>query len=250
MRIKSKVLTSFITAFSLVLSGSVGSASDLSDAEKKYAELKFQYDRDLESANILLPSSIAESQKCVDSFSGSSNPDDVSARDKCQIALSRFQSERQNLTSRLQDSKNELATLESLIQSLKTPVSSGSSSSSNSSASSTGNSAASSSATPLQSPAQTSSPSTESTTEKATSVEAAPNPVASVNPNSSQSNSDSQNVKPLSTAIGTLNSSKSPLHSAVTTSKKRTIICVKGKTIRKITAVKPVCPKGFKLRRN
>ena len=30
------------------------------------------------------------------------------------------------------------------------------------------------------------------------------------------------------------------------TSKKTTITCVKGKTVKKITAVKPVCPKGYK----
>lgn len=28
--------------------------------------------------------------------------------------------------------------------------------------------------------------------------------------------------------------------------KRATITCVKGKTVRKVTAVKPVCPKGFR----
>jgi hypothetical protein len=32
--------------------------------------------------------------------------------------------------------------------------------------------------------------------------------------------------------------------------KKKTITCVKGKTVRKVTAVKPVCPKGFKVQKS
>jgi hypothetical protein len=36
---------------------------------------------------------------------------------------------------------------------------------------------------------------------------------------------------------------------AAAKSKKKTITCIKGKSIKKITAVKPVCPKGYKLKK-
>ena len=37
-----------------------------------------------------------------------------------------------------------------------------------------------------------------------------------------------------------------PVQSVQTAPKKTTITCVKGKTTKKVTAVKPVCPTGFK----
>lgn len=44
-------------------------------------------------------------------------------------------------------------------------------------------------------------------------------------------------------------SSPSPVASPVATVKKRTITCVKGKLIKKVTAVKPLCPAGYKLKK-
>ena len=36
---------------------------------------------------------------------------------------------------------------------------------------------------------------------------------------------------------------------AATTLKKKTITCIKGKLVKKVTTIKPVCPKGYKLKK-
>ena len=53
-------------------------------------------------------------------------------------------------------------------------------------------------------------------------------------------------VTPTPSATATATSSATPTVIAISPAKKTTITCVKGKTTKKVTAVNPKCPKGYK----
>ena len=55
-----------------------------------------------------------------------------------------------------------------------------------------------------------------------------------------------EEVKPTPSPTPTPSATATPTPSAPPVAKKITITCVKGKTVKKVTAVKPVCPKGYK----
>lgn len=67
-------------------------------------------------------------------------------------------------------------------------------------------------------------------------------PLVTATPTPSPSPSATVTPAPTSTP------SQTPRPTAKPVPRKRTIVCVKGKTVRKVTAVKPKCPSGFRRR--
>ena len=256
-----KVGVSLALIFSSITA--VGSASELSDAQSRYSELQVAYQSNLDALNGWLPKSEADSQACIDRLASATSSADISARQTCQDALVRFQAYKETVKKDNDDFKVELAALESLIQSLKSSGASGTSPITGGTSASAGGSAlpSANSPTPSLSPTPQVSPSspavvpnqsTNNPSPTATPVAAAspvvatPQVIPTPTPNSSVA-STTQSPKPVAS-----NSPSTPQKitlSPTPSVKKKTITCVNGKTVRKITAVKPVCPKGFKIRK-
>jgi hypothetical protein len=218
------------------------SASELSAAEQRYSELQQKFDTAQGSLLLLIPGYEADAKLCVDRLAGSTSAADISARTVCQQDLTRLKLERTTLEKEIDAIKIELSALELKIQNLK-------SASSNNIGTGTSNSAVASAGTPESSSSASagSTPTTQESGPPQTVAKdqepesAAPLPKSTPSPTTSQ--------KPSSVSQGLPSTTAKPTLSPKPTVKKRTIICVKGKTTRKVTALKPVCPKGFKLKK-
>jgi hypothetical protein len=215
----------------------------------------------LEAVNGWLPKSLTDSQNCIDQLKSVTSPDDMAARQTCQDTLARSQAYSDLLKSEIEAIRVEMDQLTLQINKLKTPKSIGSAPSVGSASTSIGVppiatpqgtttpqgtpspiAGASAQPIPTSTPIATSPEPTSSPTKVAanTSASSSPTPASSTTPIvppkpvASNSPSIAQKVTP----------SPKPIV------KKKTITCVKGKTIRKVTAVKPVCPKGFKVQKS
>ena len=237
------------------------SASELSDAEARLIELRTLNESKLEAVNGWLPKSLADSQNCIDQLKGATSPDDIAARQTCQDTLARSQAYSDLLKSEIEAIKVEMDQLTLQINKLKTPNSSGSGPSVGSTTTSIG-------VPPIATPQGTTTPQSTSSPVAGASAQPIPTttPIAmSPEPTSSPTKvaantSASSSPTPASstTPIGTpkpVSSSSPKVAQKITPSplpqvKKKTITCVKGKTVRKVTAVKPVCPKGFKVQKS
>jgi hypothetical protein len=253
----SLILVLLLGAFS-----SPVAATELTDAEQQLSEVQNKHDLNLGEILLLLPSAEADAKECVRRLAGSTNSADVTTRVACEQELARVQSEINTKTRLLEELKAEMSVLESRVQTLR--ASSGSTQSSGSASSSSGGSSASNTQsssptansstqtsetqssqstannsataspaltpaqTPVQTPAPTPAPTQNTETQAATS---APTPSLSPSPSAVSGSKVSATPKP------------------VVKKKKKTITCIKGKVTRKVTAVKPVCPKGFKVKK-
>lgn len=257
-----KVGVSLALIFSSITA--VGNASELSDAQTRYSELQVAYQSNLDALNGWLPKSEADSQACIDRLARATSSADISSRQTCQDALIRFQAYKETVKKEIEDFKVELASLESLIQSLKSsgatgtsPITGGISASPSGSALPSANSPTPSlSPTPQVSPSSpaivpnqsTNNPSptaTPAATESPTVATPQANPLPTQN---STPASTTQSPKPVASNSPSIAQKVTPSPKPVV--KKKTITCVKGKTVRKVTAVKPVCPKGFKVQKS
>ena len=218
------------------------SASELSDAEQRYSDLRKIHDANVESVNVLLPRSEAEAQQCINRLASSTIQEEIDSREGCRMALSRFQAERISLSRLVEESTAELSALELQIQRLKSASASGSSAGTSSSSSGVA-AGANSQITPSQEPNPLSqiAPNPEvSNSVAATPVEAgASNNTTTQVPVAQSSNPRQTPVAP--TSVSKVTPSPKPIV-------KKTISCYKGKLIKKVTAVKPVCPKGYKVK--
>lgn len=75
------------------------------------------------------------------------------------------------------------------------------------------------------------------------------NPTYNMNSSAAASNQNSSGPAATGTSKAADANQKTTTPTATGSSKKITITCVKGKTIKKVTAVKPVCPKGYTKRK-
>jgi len=212
----------------------IGSASELSDAQSRYSELEVRYQSNLDALNGWLPKSEADSQACIDRLARATSSTDISARQTCQDALVRFQAYKETVKKEIEDFKVELAALASQIQSLKPSGATGTSPITGGTSASAGGSAlpSANSPTPSLSPTPQVSPSS-----------------SAIVPNQS-TNNPSPTATPAVTASPAVTTPQKITPSPTPIVKKKTITCVKGKTVRKVTAVKPVCPKGFKVQKS
>ena len=245
----SLVLILLLGAFS-----SPVAASELSDAQARYQELERSYNAEISYLIVILDHDESQAKSCVAQYELSTVQEEVALKQSCQSQLTRLQSERVVRTERANSIKVKMDSaaieLEKLRASSGGSVSTGSGASAGGSTTTSGSgSSASQSSTPTASSStQTSDPqSSQSTSDNSATASPTPTPTPA-------QNSESQ------VAISAPTPSSSPSPSAVSGSKvsatpkpvvkkKKTITCVKGKVTRKVTAVKPVCPKGFKVKK-
>jgi hypothetical protein len=214
------------------------SASELSDAETRYSDLRRTYEANLNSVNVLIPGYESESQQCINRFVGSTNSEDIESRERCQVALSRFQVDKEFLKKQIDELKIEMTSLEKQIQSLR---------SASSTTPSVGSSTPTSSAEPSVSQASPTPTASQSSEDQSQPSTAAPTPTPIQNSESRPATSaPTPSSSPLPTAVSGSKASATP---KPVVKKKKTILCVKGKVTRKVTAAKPVCPKGFKVKK-
>ena len=256
-----RVLVSVGAGLVLIFSStiSIGAASELSEAELRYAWFQATYVERLDAVNNWLPKSESESQACIDRLAGATSTADISSRQDCQIALDRIQAYQETLKKEIVEIEVELAALESQLQSLKSPSSGGSVPISGSASTPVGGStlpSAQVSPTPTASPSPmvsltptqgATSPAVASpiaTTPAATPIATTPvaTPTATPTPIASTPTT-SPSVSPTPSTVQKVTPAPKPVV------KKKTIICAKGKVTKKVTAVKPVCPKGFKVQK-
>ena len=251
-----RVLVSVGAGLVLIFSStiSIGAASELSEAELRYAWFQATYVERLDAVNNWLPKSESESQACIDRLAGATSPADISSRQDCQIALDRIQAYQETLKKEIVEIKVELAALESQLQSLKSPSSGGSVPISGSASTPVGGStlpSAQVSPTPTASPSPVSSLTpTPTVTPSATPTPSTSSPAASptattptATPNVASTPTTSPSASPTPSTVQKVTTAPKPVV------KNKTITCVKGKTVRKVTAVKPLCPKGFKVQK-
>jgi hypothetical protein len=232
----------------------VSSASELSDAQRRYGELQVTYAANIDALNGWLSKSESDSQACIDRLAGATTPADTSSRQECQNALNRFQAYKETLKKENDEIKVELAALESQFPTLKPSSPGGSVPVSGGASAPVGGSTLPSvqvSPTPTASPSPVSSLTpTPTVTPSATPTPSTSSPAASpiattptATPNVASTPTTSPSVSPTPSTVQKVTPAPKP---AV---KKKTIICAKGKVTKKVTAVKPVCPKGFKVQK-
>jgi hypothetical protein len=225
-------------------------ASELSDAEMKLTNLQTKYESELGFLLLIVPGYEGEAQECIKRLAASTNSADVTTRAACEQDLTRVQSEKNTKSRLVEELKAEISVLESRVQTLR--ASSGSTQSSGS-ASSSGGGSTTSSAQSATSPTASSSTQTsdtqssQSTSEISATASPAPTPTPAQNSESQAATSaPTPSASPLPSAVSGSKVSAIP---KPVVKKKKTITCVKGKVTRKVTAVKPVCPKGFKVKK-
>jgi len=241
-RITLGVIVIFLTSVLIA----PGSASELSDAEKRYSDLQLNFEVAQGNLFLLLPGYEAEAQGCIDRLAGATNSADISARTACQQELTRLQLERATQKNQIEAMKIELTSLELRIQNLKSTSSGATSSGSTSSASTgaaTSDAQASPSATVESTPVSSGNPAAPVTNDAPVPVQSSPMPQESA---SVAASAPAQNQSSAGPSVPVVTNKVTP--SPKPKAKKKTITCTKGKVSRKVTAVKPVCPKGFKIK--
>lgn len=221
-------------------------ASELSDLESKYQALEKVFYSESEYVIVFLEYDLEKARACVKKYELSTLSDDVTQRANCEADIIRLQSDRSIREARINSIKSEMDSLALQINRLKpSETTSGTNSASGGSTSQSG-------ATPLVQTDTAKNPTSPQASQSPTSPEPAakdnePETQAAL-PTSTPSPTTSQ--KPSSVSQGLPSTTAKVTPSPKPTIKKRTITCVKGKTTRKVTAVRPVCPKGFKLKKN
>ena len=233
-----KIMKHAVTAISLLvvslgLSVQGVNASELTDAESKVDQLRQSFESDTYLLNVTLRGYELDAANCIKQYLGQTSPEAVALRNDCQTALDRTQADIFSVTRRAVATESQITSLRALIEKLKsTPAPTESptpsvSESANSAVVSKNSDAELMSSTPINTKASTSvvekiepSPSVSSTTNVAPSPE--------------PRNSKTPAALPKATA------------SPKPTPKLTTIICVKGKTSKKVTDVNPKCPAGYK----
>jgi hypothetical protein len=256
---RNRRIVSVVVGLALIFSSmsAAGGASELSDAELRYSELSKAYEINSEAIELLFPRYESAEQDCIDRLSTSTNSNDIATLQGCREALAKFQAERLQVSKLVDEIKSEMTLLEVKIQSLKStgssagaPVSGGTSAPISGSAlpSVQTSPTPSATSTPSASPVPlTSVTPTPNTTPSATPTPTAASPIASSPSESSTATSASKSpvptVSPSPTVAKKVTATPKPIV------KKRTITCVKGKVTRKVTSMKPVCPKGFRIKK-
>jgi len=215
------------------------SASELTDAESRADQLRQSLESDTQLLNVTLRGYEQDAFNCVQQYRNETSPEAVAIRNDCQTALDRTQADIFTVTRRAAATQNELTSLRNLIEKLRT--------------------------TPAPSPSPTSSPTTAPT--PSPSVDSTPlnTNTGSAPTNSAQGNPVNptaviEKVEPTPSVSSKAPAEPSPepkisnptiVKPKVTKSAKPkprqiTINCLKGKTLKKVTAVNPKCPVGYK----
>jgi hypothetical protein len=217
-------------------------ADDLSAAQTKLKELQKTIDLDNNYLNIEYSKNLDQTNQCIVKFTNAQEPEDQTKHNLCVIELERLQSDRERRLSQIALNSSEISklTIEIAKLELASRPSAG--------AATTNPSQSAAVPTPTVTPSAIPTPSTSSPAATSTASPAVATPQATPTPTqNSNPASTTQSPKPVSSSSPKVTQKITP--SPPPQVKKKTITCVKGKTVRKVTAVKPVCPKGFKIRR-
>jgi hypothetical protein len=221
-----------LVVFSLLLAPLQSSyADDLSTAQTKLKELQKIIDLDNNYLNVEYTKNLDQTNQCIVKFTNAQEPEDQTKHNLCVTELERLQLDRERRVAQIALNTAEISKLTVEIAKLE---------------SSTQPSAGAATIQPGQSavtPTPGASP----------SPVISPTPTSSVTPSATPAPSTSSPTASTPTTTPSASPTPSTVQKATPAPKpvvkKKTITCVKGKTVRKVTAVKPVCPKGFKVQK-
>jgi hypothetical protein len=222
-------------------------ADELTAAQNKVKELQNSLILDKNYLEVDVPRLSSQLNECIQRNTNAQEPIEQEKYASCVLELSKLEINRDSRIENIATIMNEIARLESEItrlrQSSTTPVPSSPTSST------TGGSVQSPSGT-TSTPGGISDKSPQTSTSPVPAVSNGQNsriPLAGATP--------AVSVSPTPLISPKTQISPSPINDQKITPspkpvvKKKTITCVKGKTVRKVTAIKPLCPRGFKIRR-
>lgn len=229
--LKARSVVATVVAALLVLSPFEATANTLSEAQAKYSALQNSLTSDTRIINQDFLAREEINNKCLEDYLIDTSLEGSRKREECITAREAITREKEQISTRIADTNRQLSILAAEIVTL------GGSGGTSTNPSTTGPVAGGTSATPAL-PGNTPTSEPESGNDRpVTPVQITPpEPVATT----------ARPTAPATTAKPSVIASKKPAK-AVKKKKMRTITCTKGKKIRKVTAVKPVCPKGFKV---
>lgn len=235
----------FCSSILLFLTIPSSKADELGAALANLKELQVLLEQDTQYVNVDHPRYAAQSRDCIQKFENSTIAEEVTQRDSCLRALSRGEAEKATRLARITETGASIEKLNQEIAKLRSENAAansqtGSSNTNGSSSSSSSQSAGIPSASPTPS-----STTTQESQELGSGISGNAVAQESLSPTKA---SESQKATP-SQSPNVVSKNQPAAAVAKAQVKKRTITCTKGKTVRKVTAVKPVCPKGFKLKR-
>lgn len=189
-------------------------ASELSVAEAKFQELQTAYNTESEYLVAYLDYDLGRAKACVQNYESSTISQEITERQSCQSSLSALESERILRTQRVETIKVQLDSLSAEIEKLR-------------------------SASGISTPSNNGAGilPTEAETAEAGGVVSNPSPITSPSPLIA--------LERKATVVAPSATSKVV---AEILKKKKTIKCYKGKLMKKVTGVKPKCPKGYRVK--
>jgi hypothetical protein len=231
---KSRSVVATVVAALLMLSPIQATANTLSEAQAKYSALQNSLASDTRIINQDFLAREEINNKCLADYLTDTSPEGSQKREECITAREAITREKEQISTRIADTNRQLSILAAEIATLQ-----GSGGTSTTPSASVG--ASSTPAIPGATPAP--APATDLQTPGDLAQPVVPGASSSVSPTVPTA----RPTAPATTAKPAVTATKKPAV-AVKKKKMRTITCTKGKKIRKVTAVKPICPKGFKVR--
>jgi hypothetical protein len=209
------------------------SASELTDAESTADQLRQSLESDTQLLNVTLRGYELNAFNCVQQYRSETSPEAVAIRNDCQTALDRTQADIFTVTRRAAATQSQLTSLRALIEKLKsTPP-------------------------PTPTPPPTVPQSVDSIPSGANVGSELATPAQSI-PIAPTSVIEKEEPTPSVSSKAPIAPSPEPRISNLPTTKpkatksakpkpqQRTINCVKGKSLKKVTGVNPKCPAGYK----
>ena len=234
---KSRSVVATVVAALLMLSPFQATANTLSEAQAKFSALQNSLASDTRIINQDFLAREEINNKCLADYLTDTSPEGSQKREECITAREAITREKEQISTRIADTNRQLSILAAEIATLQ-----GSGGTSTTPSASGG--ATTTPAVPTATP--TPAPATDLQTPGDLAQPVVPGASSSVSPTAPTA----RPTAPTTTANSTVTATKKPAVAVKKKKKKkmRTITCTKGKKIRKVTAVKPICPKGFKVR--
>lgn len=235
-----------LVVFSLLLAPLQSSyADDLSTAQTKMKELQRAIDLDNNYLNFEYSKNLDQTNQCIVKFTNAQDPEDQTKHNLCVTELERLQLDRERRVAQISLNSTEISKLTVEIAKLESSTRPSSGAATIQPGQSAVTPTPSASPSPLISPTPTPTVTPSATPTPSTPSSASPSPTAA--PTAAPTATTTKSPPPSASPTPSTVQKASPAPNPVV--KKKTITCVKGKTVRKVTAVKPVCPKGFKVQK-
>jgi len=248
---------SLLLALGLGIQIQSSSASELSDLETQYDQLRQSFDSDTQLVNVTLRGYELEAFRCVQKYAAGTTPEEQALKNDCQVALDRTQADIFNVTRRAVSTQAQMSALKTQIDNLKnspvvTPSPTASATPTVSPSPITSNALISDSSPQPADVGPKNSTTTTQTQEASKSPSPSSLPSLTPTPKPTPVPSVAATLIPKPTTTATPKSLPKPSASpSVSTTpktsleKKVTISCIKDKTVLKITSITPKCPSGY-----